>query len=111
MTNQVARSSQDVTINSGALLSTDIVLTGAREIGIAVPVITSGQLFLQVGQSSGTYVGRLHDPRSQAAWFYNAAAGSLALMNIPTFPWQNAAIETQNSQANLRTFTIVKARG
>ena len=108
----VARSTQDVTINSGALVSDNIVLVGARSIGIIAPVVTSTQLFLQVGNEADTYGGRLHDPRSQAAWFWNLAAGSAALViDAPLHPFDHARLEVINSQANLRTFTIVKARG
>mgnify|MGYP001567939742 len=108
----VARATQTVTINSGALLSTDIDLRKTGAVGIAAPVLTSGQLFLQVGNNSGTYVGRLHDPRSQAAWFWNVAAGSAAIVvDAPIRPFTHAAIEVANSQAALRTFTIAKARG
>ena len=109
--NTVARSTQDVTINSGALVSDNINLVGAKEIGIAAPVVTSGQLFLQVGNVADTYLGRLHDPRSQAAWFWNVAAGSAAIVGVPVHPFQHARIEVANSQDNLRTFTITKARG
>ena len=112
MTYTVARSTQDVTINSGALVSDNIDLRGAREIGIAAPVVTSGQLFLQVGNVADTYLGRLHDPRSQSFWFWNVAAGSAAIVpDVPIHPYQHARLEVANSQANLRTFTITKARG
>ena len=112
MTNTVARSTQDVTINSGALLSDNIVLTGAREIAISAPVVTSGQLFLQVGNSADQYLGRLHDPRSQAAWFWNLEAGSASIVvDAPLHPFAHARLEMVNSQENLRTFTITKARG
>ena len=107
----IARSVQDVTINSGALVSDNINLVGAREIGISAPVLTSGQLFLQVGNSADQYVGRLHDPRSQAAWFWNVAAGSAAIAGVPVHPYPHARIEMSNSQENLRTFTVTKARG
>ena len=107
----IARSTQSPTINSGALLSSNIDLTGARRIAIAAPVTTSGQLYLQVGQTSGTYLGRLWDPRSQAAWRWDVAAGSACLvLDVQVFPFAHGAIEAQNSQANLRTFTIVVAR-
>ena len=110
--NTVARSTQDVTINAGALVSDNIVLTGAREIGIAAPELTSCQLFLQVGNAADSYLGRLHDPRSQAAWFWNVAAGSAAIVpDVPVHPFQHARLEVSNSQAALRTFTITKARG
>jgi len=108
----VARATQDVGINSGALVSDDIDLRGAREIGIVAPVVTSGQLFLQVGNSADVYLGRLHDPRSQAAWFWNVAAGSAAIVvDAPLHPFAHARIEMSNSQENLTTFTITKARG
>ena len=112
MPSTVARSTQDVTINSGALLSDNIVLTGAREIGISAPVVTSGQLFLQVGNVEDTYLGRLWDARSQGAWFWNVAAGSASIVvDAPLHPFQHARLEMVNSQVNLRTFTITKARG
>lgn len=108
----VARSTQTVTIGSGQLISTNIDLRRTVSMGIAAPVLTSGQLFLQVGMSSGTYVGRLHDPRSQAAWFWNVAAGSAGIvLDTPFRPFEHAALECANSQAALRTFTIAKARG
>ena len=110
--NTVARSTQDVTINSGALVSDNIVLTGAREIGIAAPVVTSGTLYIQVGNAADTYLGRLHDPRSQGAWFWNVAAGSAAIVvDAPLHPFTHARLEMDNSQQNLITFTITKARG
>ena len=109
---QIARSTQDVSINSGALLSDNIVLTGAREIGISAPVITSSQLFLEVGNEADQYLGRLHDPRSQAAWFWNLGPGSASIvLDVLPHPYQHARIEVTNSQENLRTFTITKARG
>ena len=108
----VARSTQDVSINSGALVSDNIDLRGAREIGISAPVVTSGQLFLQVGNAPDVYLGRLHDPRSQAAWFWNVAAGSASIVvDAPVHPFAHARLEMVNSQVNLRTFTITKARG
>jgi len=111
VTQQVARSTYTATINSGALLSSDVNIVGATFLGIIAPTITSGQLFLQVGQSSGTYVGRLHDPRSQAAWFWNAGPGSAAIvLDVPILPFTNLAIEAQNSQANLTEFSLVVAR-
>ena len=110
--NTVARATQTVTIGSGGLLSDDIVLTGAREIGISAPVVTSGQLFLQVGNSADQYLGRLHDPRSQAAWFWNVAAGSASIVvDAPLHPFAHARLEMVNSQVNVRRFTITKARG
>lgn len=107
----IARTTQTVTINSGALLSTNIDLRGAASIAVAAPTITSGQLYLQVGVVSGSYLGRLHDERSQAAWFWNAGPGSASIVLPGVSPWLHAAIETQNSQANLRSFTVVTARG
>lgn len=108
----VARATQNPTINSGALLSSDIDLTGASWLGIHAPIITSGQLYLQVGESSGTYLGRLWDPNSQGNWFWNVVAGSacLVLKKDVFFPFAHAAIEAQNSQVNLRTFTVIVAR-
>ena len=110
--NTVARSTQTVTIGTGELVSDDIVLVGAKEIGIAAPVLTTCQLFLQVGNAPDSYVGRLHDPRSQSAWFWNVAAGSAAIvLDVLAHPYTHARLEVSNSQANLRTFTITKARG
>ena len=111
MARTVARATQTVTINSGALLSTNIDLRGAAAIGVAAPTITSGQLYLQVGVESGAYLGRLHNPDSQAAWFWNVAAGSASVVIAGVHPFLHAAIEAQNSQANLRSFTVVTARG
>lgn len=109
--NVVARSTSTATINSGALVSDDIDLTNARIVGIAFPIVTSGQFYLQVGNVADTYLGRLWDPRSQGAWFLNAAAGSLALvMETQVWPFTHARLEAQNSQANLRSITITKAR-
>lgn len=111
MSNTIARSTQDVTINSGALLSDNIVLVGASVVAISAPVVTSGQLFLQVGNVADAYLGRLHDPRSQAAWFWNVAAGSASIVvDAPLHPFNHARLEMVNSQANLRTFTITTAR-
>jgi len=112
MSTTIARSTQDVTINSGALLSDNINLVNTRGVGIAAPVVTSGTLYLQVGVASGTYLGRLWDPRSQAAWRWDIAAGSASIVvDAPLHPFEHARLEVDNSQANLRTFTIAKARG
>lgn len=109
--NVVARSTSTATINSGSLVSDDIDLTNARVVGVAFPVVTSGQFYLQVGNAADTYLGRLWDPRSQNFWFVNAAAGSLALVMDPSpWPYTHARLEAQNSQANLRSITVTKAR-
>ena len=108
----VARATQTVSINSGSLVSGDINLVGAKEVAIVAPVVTSGQLYVQVGVNSGTYLGRIHDPRSQSHWFWDVGAGSASVVvDAPLHPFNHARIEMQNSQAGLVDFTIVKARG
>lgn len=107
----IPRFSTTVVVNSGAKVSQDIDLRGAHALGIIAPVVTSGQLYLQVGQTSGTYVGRLHDPSSQAAWFWNVGIGSAAVVvGAPFTPFAHAAIEMQNAQTAPRTFTVIGSR-
>lgn len=112
MSYTTARAQQDVTINSGSQFSDDIDLRNTGQVGIAAPTVTSGALFLQVGTAKDDYLGRLHDPRSQGAWFWNLGAGSAAIVvDAPISPFTHARIEMTNSQANLRSFVITKARG
>ena len=94
MTEAMVRTSQHILVNSGAVVSGNINLAGAHgKFALSVPVIASAaNLFVQVGPSSGTYVGRLWDPTSMAAWQKNAANGSLGLV-IDAWPWAHARIE------------------
>jgi len=110
MSNTVARSSQTVVVNSGEIVSPNIDLRNVANVALGIPTITSGQLFFQVGQSSGTYFGRLFDPRSQGNFFINANAGSLAVVIDALGPFDHGRIEFANSQANVASIDVVKAR-
>ena len=109
--NTVARSTQTVVTNSGEIVSPNIDLRQVGTLALALPTVTSGQLFFQVGQSSGTYYGRLWDPRSQSHWFMDVAAGSLAFVIDVLGPFDHGRIEFQNSQANVVSIDAIKARG
>ena len=99
MTEAMVRTTQNILVNSGTLVSGNINLVGARgAFAVSVPTIASAaNVFIQVGQQSGSYVGRLQDPTSQTALLKAAGNGSLALV-IDAWPWPHDRIELSVAQ-------------
>ena len=115
MTEALVRTTQHILVNSGLAVSGNINLAGTRgTFALHVPTIaSSANLFIQVGPSSGTYIGRLWDQVSHAAVQRNVANGSLGLI-IDAFPWPHARIElsvAQPSPHSLQALTFGQRAG
>ena len=101
------------TIALSASISSDIVLGRARDIGLWLPTITSAQVFLKgafvparTSPASADFV-RIHDPRSQAAWFWNAGPGSAAaVLTDIARPFTHLRLETSVAQSAVRSLAI-----
>ncbi len=95
---------------------TEIVnVANARQMALMIPVVTSGQLFLQAGATFSpgndplsADMLRVWDTASQGTFFANIAAGSLA-MDITPFVqgFSHIRIELENAQAAARNITIL----
>lgn len=104
-----ARTTQHITIASGQQFSGNIVLRGARAIGLFAPILTSCQLsfygnfdttsanFMPIGKSDGT---------GEFAW--NAGQGSASLvLTDRVWPMANLRIRSSVPQANVRSFAVL----
>jgi len=105
-----ARSVQHVQINSGqSIVSEDIVLAGARYVGILAPTLTSCQLFMQTNydQTSGGFL-RVFDQDGAAEWSWDVGVGSVAaVFQNAVNPFPFARLESSVIQTDVRSFAFV----
>ena len=102
---------RNVQIGSGDILSDVLDLRNSSKVTIGFPIVTSGDVYLQVGTgiNSTDLSGRLWDPRSHMAWTAQILAGSLALI-LPEHAWPYARIEFDSSQGSVRSLQVVMTR-
>lgn len=102
-------------INSGAVVSGIFPIRGAGPIGLWAPVITSANLFFQVGFTAvSAQMVRAFRPHQASAdagshWVWAAGAGSAAVQVsniIESFAF--ARIESGVAQADTRTLAVIQ---
>lgn len=95
---------KSLTIAQSAFVSETFDVTGVRLIGIWVPVVTSGQLFLKgsFDTTSANFVRVMDQNASPIAshWFANVGPGSIAVaFDLAASPFPFCRLETSVAQA------------
>ena len=101
---------QHVTIAQSASVSGDIVLKGARAMGLSIPVLApSCQLFMQGNfNSTSANFMRVMDTNGAGQFSIDAGLGSIsAVVHDALFPFTHARVEASVIQNAVRSFAVV----
>lgn len=100
---------QDVSIVSGALVSSPFMIAGAVIVGLVAPAVTSCQAFLQASTTTvSADFKRVTNPAGSGDWTWALAAGDKAVaVHDVLGPFRHARIETSAAQTAPRTFKVI----